>query len=245
LNAKVEQGSQQAQGEAFEVVLEDLLTQRFSSDEIIPVPKGVTGADLLQKVYCNGNHCGTIIWETKNTKSWGNDWCSKLKEDQHSAKADFAVLVTKALPKDISNFAHFNDVWVTEQAYVFGLATALRMSLIEINAARRASEDKGGKVEDLYNYLISPDFNQRVNAIVEYFTDMQKDLEIEKKAVQKLWKKRETQIERVTQKTAEIYGSLEAIIGRPMAQIDGLDLKLLAAGIEATIVETVDSQVSH
>jgi hypothetical protein len=225
LKQKVEQGSQQAQGEALELVIEDFLKQKFPLDKILPVPKGVNGADILQQVYNQyGQHCGTIIWETKRTKSWGSDWCSKLKEDQQTAKADIAVLVSRTLPKDVVDFAHFEGVWVTEQRCILGLTTALRMSLIDINAARRASEDKGGKIEDLYNYLTSADFIHRMHAIVDYFDDMKRDLEQEKKAIQKQWKKRETQIERVAQKTIEIRGSLEAIIGRSIVQIDDLEI---------------------
>jgi hypothetical protein len=215
-------------------VIEDFLKRNFPFDKIVPVPKGVNGADILQEVHNEfGQYCGTIIWETKRTKAWSNEWCSKLKDDQQTAKAEIAVLVTQVLPKDIRNFAHVEGVWVTEYHCLLGVTTALRIGLIDMSVMRRASEDKGGKIEDLYHYLTSPSFSQRLKAIIEYFNEMKSDLETEKRAIQKQWKKRETQIDRVTQKTIEIRGQLEAIIGRSILQID--DVELLALTVEVGV----------
>ncbi len=238
LKQRAEQGSQQAQGEALELVIEDFLRDKFPFDKIVPVPKGVNGADIIQVVHDEyGQPCGSIIWETKRTKLWGNDWCTKLKEDKQIAKADTAILVSKALPKDVQNFAHVEGVWVTEYHFISSVATALRMSLIDISKVRRSSQDKGGKIEDLYNYLISPAFIERMHAIVEYFDDMKYDLEKEKKAIQTQWKKRETQIERVAQKTMDIRGALEAIIGQSVVEIDDLEMLALEDGRETTEIE--------
>lgn len=234
LKQKAEQGSQQAQGEVQEIIIEDFLKSKFCpQDKILPVPKGVRGADILQEVHDDYNyHCGTIIWESKRTKAWGNDWCGKLKDDQQLAKADIAILVSQVLPDEVTNFGYFNGIWVSTPAYILGLATALRAGLVEVSRARRSLENRGSKIDDLYNYLTSADFGCRVKAIVDYFSEMRDDLEKEKKAIQKQWKKRETQIEKVTEKTMEIRGVLEAIIGKPMILTDGTELKALMPRVE-------------
>lgn len=244
LNQRAEQGSQQTQGEILELVIEDFLKEKFPLDEIVAVPKGLNGADILQKVRNkHGDRCGTIIWETKRTKAWSDGWCEKLKEDQQKAKADIAILLSSALPKDITGFGQYQGIWVTDRACSFSLTQAMRMNLMSLNEVRRAAEDRGTKVEDLYNYLTSPEFTQRVSTIVEYFTAMKEDLDKEKKAIQKLWEKREKQIEKVTEKTIQIQGHLEAIIGRPMMQIEKLELATLAAPREIEVDNATDIRV--
>ncbi len=179
-----------------------------------------------------GYHCGTIIWESKRTKSWSNDWCGKLKRDQISSKADISILVTKALPKSINNFGYVDEVWVTEQSYAHGLAIALRSGLLQMSLARRAAENKGEKVDNLYDYLASIEFQHRIAMVVKSFQTMQKDLITEKNAITKQWKKREKQLEQVTESTLEIIGSLQSIMGEKMPEISGLELRALGSGID-------------
>lgn len=233
LNQKAEQGSQQTQGEVQELVLEDLLKGKFLQDEIIPIPKGSYGADILQKVFDDyGQHCGTIIWESKRTKVWGNDWCDKLKHDQLSAKADISIMVSKTLPKSIRNFGHFDGIWVTEQSYAHGLAIALRSGLIQLGTARRASVNKEEKIDRLYDYLSSATFSHHIQSVVNSFQTMRKELDIERNAMIKIWRKREKQIDHVTEGTLEIIGSLEVIMGNQMPEIQGLELQALTAGTD-------------
>jgi len=230
LKRKAEQGSQQTQGEVLELELEDILKANFPHDQIEPVPKGMRGADVLQRVYNqSGQYCGTIIWESKHTKAWNDDWLEKLKDDQREAKAEVAALLTKALPKEISNFAYVNGVWVTNSTSIVGLATALRINLIQVTTTKLAAIGKNEKMEILYGYLAGPEFRQRVEAIVEAFTSMREDLDQEKRAMMRIWSKREKQIERVVNNTVAMYGHLQGIIGASLPQIESLELKALAA----------------
>ncbi|HED00792.1 MAG TPA: DUF2130 domain-containing protein [Proteobacteria bacterium] len=230
LKRKAEQGSQQAQGEVLELELEDILKANFPHDQIEPVPKGMRGADVLQKVHNqSGQYCGTIIWESKHTKAWNDDWLEKLKDDQREAKAEVAALLTKALPKEISNFAYVNGIWVTNSTSMVGLATALRINLIQVTTTKLAAVGKNEKMEILYGYLAGPEFRQRVEAIVEAFTTMKEDLDQEKRAMTRIWSKREKQIERVISNTIGMYGDLQGIIGASLPQIERLDLNALAA----------------
>ena len=228
LKRKAEQGSQQLQGEVQELELEALLSTKFPLDQIQPVPKGEFGGDVLQRVAGPfGQACGTILWESKRTKNWSDGWLVKLRDDQRQAKADLAVIVSQALPKEVDTFDLVEGVWVTHPKSALPLARALRQGLMEVAAARQATEGQQTKMEMVYDYLMGPRFRQRVLAIVEAFSTMQDDLAKERKAITKQWAKREEQIERVMQATVGMYGDLQGIAGKTLQEIEGLELKAL------------------
>jgi hypothetical protein len=228
LKRKAEQGSQQLQGEAMEIELEALLTQKFPMDLIEPVPKGEFGGDILHRVIGpNGIVVGTILWESKHTKNWSDGWLPKLRDDQRRAEADFALMMSHALPKGLTAFDYMDGVWVCEPKCAVAVAVALRHSLMTIAKTRQASEGQQTKTELVYRYLTGPRFRQRVEAIVEKFSDMKDDLDKEKKFMTKQWAKRETQIGAVVESTAGMYGDLQGIAGKSLAEITGLDVPLL------------------
>jgi hypothetical protein len=228
LRRKAEQGSQQLQGEVQELELEGLLRQKFSRDMFEPVPKGEFGGDLIQRVVnSTGQICGSILWEAKRTKNWSGGWLAKVREDQRAAKADVALIVSHALPKGLQTFDQIDGVWVTEPRCAVAVAVALRESLIALSAARLAGEGQQTKMEVMYQYLTGPRFRHRIEAVVERFTDMQADLDRERKTMMRLWAKREEQIRGVVESTAGLYGDLQGIAGRSLVEIDGLELPLL------------------
>jgi hypothetical protein len=223
LRRKLQQGSQQTQGEVLELELETLLANTFPFDSVSPVPKGVTGADLVQKVVSPSGHgCGTIVWEAKRTKAWSDGWIQKLKDDQRALKAEIAVIVSEALPRDCHNFSHVNGVWVANPQCALNLATALRMQLIQVGMTKLAAVGKNEKMEVLYSYLSGPEFRQRVETIVEAFGEMQKDLADERKAAERRWAKREKQLVRVIGSTSGMYGDLQGLIGSSLPTIPAL-----------------------
>ncbi len=224
LKQKAEQGSQQLQGEVQEIALENTLRSIFIFDQIEPVAKGEFGGDLLQRVINpSGVSCGLIIWEAKRTKHWNDSWLTKLRDDQRSAKADIAVIVSQTLPQGIDTFDVVDGVWIISSKVVIPVATMIRESLIKINFARSASEGLQTKTEMVYQYLTGPRFRHRVEAIVEAFSSMQEDLLKEKKAITRQWAKREEQIERVMQSTIGMYGDLQGIAGQSLQEINGLE----------------------
>ncbi|MBM4066013.1 MAG: DUF2130 domain-containing protein [Planctomycetes bacterium] len=228
LKRKAEQGSQQLQGEVQELELEALLSTKFPHDIIEPVPKGEYGGDVLHRVIGPlGQSCGTILWESKRTKSWSDGWLVKLREDQRAAKAEIAVIVSQTLPKGVETFELIDGVWVTHPRAAIPVAVTLRHTLIEVASARQATEGQQTKMEMVYQYLTGPRFRQRVQAIVEAFSSMQEDLDKEKKAIMKQWAKREEQIERVMQSTVGMYGDLQGIAGKTLQEIEGLELRAL------------------
>jgi hypothetical protein len=240
LRRKSEQGSQQLQGEVLEVALEELLRRYFPFDEITPVANGIHGGDVVQTVRdATGAVAGQILWESKRTKNWSDGWLPKLRDDQRAAKAQVAILVTIELPKDVSTFRHIDGVWVTSSQCAIPLASALRAALIEIAAAKRSVEGRKDKMELLYSYLSGQEFRHRVEGIVEAFVTLREDLEAEKRATQRMWAKREKQLERATAQTAGMYGDLSGIIGASLPAIE-----LLAApgfaGPDDTTVNVTD-----
>jgi hypothetical protein len=225
---RAEQGSQQTQGEAPELELESSLRSRFPRDLIEPVPKGECGGDVLHRVFGHaGLICGTIIWESKRTKSWNDNWLAKLRDDQRMAKADIALLISSALPKGVDTFDLVDSVWVTQPRFAISLAIVLRQSLIDVASSRHAQAGQRTKMEMVYQYLTGPRFRHRVDAIVEKFTEMQEDLDRERKVMTKLWARRAQQLEGVQDSTAGLYGDLQGIAGRAMPEISRLDIPLI------------------
>lgn len=233
MEKRVDQGSQQLQGEVMELELEDLLKQKFPHDEIEPVPKGMKGADVIQKVKSpSGRIAGQIIWESKRTENWSNKWIDKLKEDQRTAKAEIAAIVTQALPKEMENFGIIDNIWISDFNSFAGLAIVLREYLIQIASIKLAQVDKQDKMSILYEYLTGNQFKQRVEVVVESFLSMRKDLTKEKVSMEKIWAKREKQIERVLTNISGMHGDMLAIAGSSIPEIKGLDLKAITEGKE-------------
>jgi hypothetical protein len=234
LRRKADQGSQQLQGEALEIELESLLRSRFPRDLIEPVAKGEFGGDVVQRVLAgNGQRCGTILWESKRTKAWNDAWLGKLRDDQRAAKAEIALIISSALPKGLDSFDLIENVWVADPRFAIPLAIALRQSLIDVAASRQALEGQQTKTELMYAYLTGPRFRHRIEAIVEKFTDMQADLDRERKTMMRLWAKREEQLRGVLDSTAGLYGDLQGIAGRAMQEIESLDVLMIEVKGEA------------
>lgn len=223
LARKLEQGSQQTQGEVLELELEELLKAEFPQDDIAPVPKGVTGADIVQTVLNrSGRECGKIVWESKKTKTWSEGWIQKLKDDQRAIKADIAVLVSVALPNGVKGAVFRNGIWICDIKTSIAVATALRMNLEALTRERAMSVGKNEKMEVLYSYLTGVEFRQRVEAIIEAFSSMDVSLKKERTAYEKIWSEREQQLKKVMKNTIGMYGDMSGLVTLP--QIKTLEL---------------------
>lgn len=223
MRRKAEQGSMQLQGEVQELALEELLKSSFPFDEIEEVGKGVKGADCIQHVRnSSAQFCGKIIYESKRTKAFTNEWIDKLKSDMRATQADLAVIVTEVLPKDMEHFGMKDGVWVCRFSDIKAVAFLLRDSLIKINTALVSQENKGDKMQLLYNYLTGNEFKQQIEAIVEGFVALKDGITREKIQMEKIWKEREKQLEKVLLNTTHFYGSVKGIAGNAVG-----DIKLL------------------
>lgn len=234
---RLEQGSQQTQGDVQEIALESLLTEAFPNDVIERVGKGANGGDLLQHVFDhNGRECGVILWESKRTKRWDGNWIGKAIADQQQAQATCVCIVTATMPDGADHITECNNVWVASWSCARSAALALRRVLIEAGQARRAADGQHGKMELVYNYLSGPEFRNRVQGLIEPYLEMEKDLQSEMRSWHSRLKKRRKQLDRAMMSMTGLYGDLQGIIGSSLQEIEGMELLALesdAAGEES------------
>lgn len=234
LKRKSEQGSMQTQGEAQELVLEDKLREFFPFDTVVEVGKGVEGADCILVVRnSTGTECGKIIFESKRTKGWNNAWVDKLKNDMRTKQADLAILVTQVFPKGMDCFGEREGVWLCTFKELNGMASALRNAIIRIAESKRSEENKGEKMQMLYNYLTGLEFRQQMEAIVEGFISIKNSISKERIQMEKIWKEREKQLDKVLLSTSGMYGSVKGIAGASVQNIPLLDGDTQNVAIEA------------
>ncbi|GIT91084.1 hypothetical protein JANAI62_15390 [Jannaschia pagri] len=223
LQRKLEQGSQQQQGEAAEVVLEHHLARAFPMDSVEEVPKGIRGADCLLRV----GMAGTILWESKRTANWSAAWLPKLRDDMRAAGADLCVLVSDVRPDGVETFAHLDGVWVAAPRYAVPLAHVLRDGLMRVAEARGVREGQATKTEMLYDYLTDGRFRARLEAAVEPFRALEEALAKEKRHMTAQWAAREKQLEKAQIAMAGMYGDIRGIAGGAVAQIEAFEPDLL------------------
>jgi len=223
---KSEQSSQQLQGEVMELDLESQLRNAFQLDEILPVPKGIEGGDIWQKIKNkHGQTAGSILWEIKRTKSWSNSWTTKLRENTRQANASISILVSTVLPEGISNFGIHENVWVTTFEYAIPLSQVLRTGILQLAIAKSSVAHKDEKLELLYNYLTDTAFRHRFEAQVESIIELRNDLESEQRSTVRSWKKREMQISRMRNNLSGMYGELQGILGQALPTLPILEVE--------------------
>ena len=233
MRRKLQQGSQQAQGEVFEEEFEKSLAEEYKNDRIVPVGKGMRGGDIIQEVVdARGNHVGNILWELKNTKTWSDLWIEKLTADKRAINAEEAVIITLAMPPGMKKAGFRKQIWITDREFVIPLADALRAKMIHVYYAKRSVEGKNEKIEIIYNYLSGTEFKHRVEAIVDAFSNMQAEIEKEKRYFMQKWARDEKNIRQVIDNTYGMHGDLKGIIGASLPAIAGLD--------DETLPETLD-----
>lgn len=222
---KAEQGSMQLQGEVQELAIEEWLKEKYPFDTIDEVKKGARGADCMQIVHTReSQNCGRIYYESKRTKDFQKSWIEKFKADMREKGADIGVLVTDVMPNDFKRMGLLDGIWICTFEEFKGLSAVLREQIIKIHHAMKSQENKTDKMSLLYGYLTSNEFKMQLEAIVESFTTMQSDLDTEKRSMQRIWKQREKQIEKVLDNTINMYGSIRGIAGNAIGNIRALEL---------------------
>lgn len=220
MKRKAEQGSMQLQGEVQELIVEELLRTNFPFDVITEVGKGIRGADCMQLIRnTSGQECGKIIYESKRTKDFGGDWIEKLKKDKISVGADVAVIVTQCYPKGMDCFGEKDGVWICSFEELKAVAYVLRDGLSRLFSATKSQENRGDKMHMLYDYLTSSEFSSQWNAISEGFMSMKMSIQTERNAMEKMWKAREKQLEKVLLNAVHISGSVEGIAGKDVVKL--------------------------
>jgi len=225
MKRKQEQGSMQLQGEVQELAIEEWLIAKFPLDTIEEIKKGARGGDCIQIVNTRTHqNCGSIYYESKRTKDFQAGWIEKFKADIRTKGANIGVLVTDAMPSDMDRMGLKDGIWICNFDEFKGLCAVLRDSIVQINNALTSQENKGDKMQILYNYLTGNTFRMQVEAIVEGFSQMKADLESEKRAMQRIWKQREKQLEKVTINTIDMHASIKGIAGNAIQSVRALEL---------------------
>jgi hypothetical protein len=224
MKRKAEQGSMQLQGEVQELILEELLRNSFPFDLISEVGKGVRGADCVHHVRNQfGQDCGKIIYESKRTKDFSLEWIEKLKKDMRSQGVDVAVIVTQCYPKGMDCFGEKDGVWICSFDEVKAVSYILRDGIVKLHGAAKTQVNRGDKMHMLYDYLTSNEFSEQWKAIREGFMSMKLSIQRERDAMEKMWKAREKQLEKVLLNAAHIRGSVEGIAGTDSIQLSLTD----------------------
>lgn len=225
MKRKQEQGSMQLQGEVQELAIEEWLVSHFPLDTIEEIKKGARGGDCIQVVNTRTQqNCGKIYYESKRTKDFQSGWIEKFKADIREKGADVGVLVTDAMPADMERMGLRDGIWICTFEEFKGLCSVLRESIVQLSNALSSQENKGDKMHMLYDYLTSTTFRMQVEAIVEGFSQMKVALDSEKRAMQRIWKEREKQIEKVITNTIDMYGSIKGIAGSAIQPVKALEL---------------------
>lgn len=222
---KVEIGSQQLQGEVHELAIEEYLQVQFPLDDIVEIKKGAHGGDCVQIVHTREiPNCGKIYYESKRTKEFQRAWIEKFKADMRKENADVGVIVSQTMPKELERMGLLDGVWICTFEEFKALCAVLREGVIRVQIAQKSQENKQDKMGLLYQYLTSSEFKMQIEAIVEGFTQMQSDLDSEKRAMQRLWKQREKQIQKVLENTIDMYGSIKGIAGNAIGNVKALEI---------------------
>jgi hypothetical protein len=225
MKRKQEQGSMQLQGEIQELAIEEWLMASFPLDTIEEIRKGARGGDCIQTVHTRTEqNCGRIYYESKRAKDFQPAWIQKFKADMRDKSCDIGVLVTEVMPSDMQRMGQRDGVWICTYEEFKGLCSVLRETIIQISSTLVAQENKGDKMHLLYDFLTSSTFRMQVEAIVEGFTQMKADLESEKRSMQRIWKQREKQLEKVIVNTIDMYGSVKGIAGNAVQEVKALEL---------------------
>jgi hypothetical protein len=233
LERRTRQVSVELQGEALESYLKDLLEYAFPLDSISDVQKGHSGADLIHEVINNqGQRCGIIVWEAKNTKHWNDDWLTKVKEDASRVNAEIKVIVSVALPDPVRTFDLIDGVWVTSVDAAPALGRVLRENLLQMANLARAIDCQEGKMEQIYYYLTSTTFRDRIQRIVETWECLKNQIDKEERAMKRQWSERRKQLNAMINVTTELYTDFSSIIGQQMPQVEGISMPLLEEGEE-------------
>lgn len=231
LKRKLEQGSQQRQGEVLELDLEEKLKAVFPNDEFVPVPKGVEGGDIWQKIVFKGKIIGSILWETKRTKAWSNSWTTKLKHDAGKISASESIIVSITLPNNVTNFDRKDGVWITTYEHAISICRYVRFLITSVSSVKSSvgqTEEEWGQIRD---YMMSDSFKHRMQAHFDGIKALREALDAEKRSTILRWKKSESQIEKLDTNTTNFYGELKAIV-KNLPEVDDVDSPLLEDGDE-------------
>ncbi|WP_072622522.1 DUF2130 domain-containing protein [Spirulina major] len=179
---KSTQGSTELEGEALENLALKTIKSTFPTDKIDKTTKGAHGVDLYQSVMYNGQNCGLIVHEIKNTKNYQKDWIPKLKKDIVEKKATCAVLLTKTMPDGVEAGFKFEDNILIVDWFSYRLAVSmLRNQMIKIQEKSQSIEIGNRYALDLWTYVNGADFANQLEHVITRQKNAQKQFDAMRK----------------------------------------------------------------
>lgn len=221
LGQRSNQGSVQAQGEAGETFIEDVLHKNFPYDSVKEIGKGHRGADCLLTVSA-GQVCNSILIESKVTKNWDNKWLPKLRTDMERENAVFGVLVSDALPSTKSSAFNDGNIWICGFHEFTPITIALRQGLDQLNRFKLARGAAENTAQEALDFLTSPRFVSNMEGMLAPLVQLREQLSAEKRAFDKQWRIRENNINKMFNSAALLHGDLISIAGENIPEISML-----------------------
>jgi hypothetical protein len=213
LKRQLEQRRADELGEGAHIHLLDALKAEFPEDHIRRIPPGVSGADILHTVMRNGVTCGSILYESKNSIAWRDDYVGKLIRDQTAANADHAILSTFKFPKDTAQVEIRDGVIIVNPARAVVVAQIIRKHLLHVHTLRLSKNERVEKTAALYDFMTSERYallTGRLDTDSDSLLELQ---EMDKRYHDNHWKKEGLLIRSVQKVKAEIDTAVELIIG--------------------------------
>ena len=193
--------------------IECFLENRYPLDDVRPVPKGVAGADCLLVVNGKTNAAhGSILFEAKNTKNWSKEWPDKLRRDMQAAKADFAIIVSKALPPECEDFCVDDGIQICSPDAAPIVVEMARQMVSQRHQERIKTSSPVSKKDRLFDFIHSPEFYMQVQIGVGAFKKLKAVTENQRDYMTRSWAKSDRLIEQITGDIISTLGDFEAIL---------------------------------
>ena len=213
--SKTKDQSVEIQGEIAEELLQENLQTAFPDDNFLAIKKGQRGADVKQVIFSDGGYeAGSILFESKNTKSWSNAWVEKLKSDLNEDGANIGILVSKAFPAKEKEILVQLDkrIWLCKPGpHVIGLVRALRDGILkEANQKNLENFKSKASVDNLLEY-VTGDFINQIQAMGQVYQDLNDEMTKEKNAFKTKWNRRQKVLDRLADSITGVVGSIEGI----------------------------------
>lgn len=209
LRRKASTGSAQEEGLARQELFGEWLKSRYPSDEVVVTRRGQSGADVQWTVRSlSGTRLGDILFETKWTANWGNDWVGKLKADQQRLGVGIAGIVSASLPKGADPVCQMDGVWVCDFHHALLLSMALREIVLQAAAYEVANANREEVSAKVYDYVATGGFGRRVASMVLTMSNQRADWAKLETTVLRLCKAGETRLKCLERELALMVGDL-------------------------------------
>ena len=189
MSKQLKQKSMEVQGEVQEELIEDYLRSKFPSDTVEEVKKGAKGADCILTINNKDNQkLAQIYFESKDHKTFKEEWVSKLLSDMKDKNINYGVLVTTAMPKDYNKQhdgyveRHGKRIMIIPMNYpiIHMLVSFIKVNLINEHKSKK-DFDAPKMMKRLWDHIMGPSFQLPVRNLYQSMIKMNDLMGKEKK----------------------------------------------------------------